>query len=120
MDWSNLVFMISPTRIAVLGIALLATVILGILGAIKSKQFKWAQIASCLTPSLNFFWMTIGYIAVAVIAALVDEGWSPGVVTAYTIISGTMVIKIKEQINYLTGGIIPIVNWKLPLESGSG
>ncbi len=116
MDWNAFVDMISTTRLAVLGIALALTVVLGMLGALKARTFKWTQIASILAPGLNFFYMILGYSATAAIAAWVDTAWEPAVLTAYTFIVVAMVAKIKEQITYLAPGL-PVANWKLPLET---
>jgi predicted Na+-dependent transporter len=116
MDWNAFVDLVSPTRLAVLGIALAITVALGLLGAIKAGQFKWTQVATVLAPGLNFFYLTLGYVATAAIAAWVDPDWEPAVITAYTFILVAMVAKIKEQITYLAPGL-PIINWKLPLET---
>ncbi len=117
MDWMSFIDLVNPTRLEVLGIALALTCVLGILSAIKGKQFKWAQIASFLAPSLNFFWMILGYVVVAAIAALIDDSFKPGVIATYTIIVAAMVVKLKDQLSYLTGGAIPVLNWKLPLEN---
>lgn len=118
MDWIAFVDLVNPTRLAVLGIALALTVVLGIVGALKARQFQWAKIASCLTPGINFFWMILAYVVLAAVAAWIDTSWEPAVIAAYSFIIIAMVAKIKEQISFLAPGL-PVANWKLPLETKS-
>lgn len=116
MDWDKFVELISTTRLAILGIALGLTVVLGILGALKTKSFQWGKLAAFLTPSLSFFWYILGYAAIAAVAAFVDTSWEPGVIAVYSFVVIAMVAKIKEQLAVLAPGL-PLVNWKLPLET---
>lgn len=118
MDFGAFVTLVSMTRLEVLGVALALTIVLGILGALKSKSFKWGLVASFLEPSLNFFWLILGYIGTAAVSAwLLPESVEPAtVITTYTVIVIAMVSKIKDQLSYLAPGL-PILNWRLPLES---
>lgn len=116
MNWDTFVNLVSVTRLEVLGIALVATILLGILGALKSKSFKWVLIASFLQPSLNFFYMIMGYLATAAVCTFIlpDAADAAAVVTTYTLIVIGMVAKIKEQLAFLG---VPLTGFKLPLET---
>jgi hypothetical protein len=118
MDWTKFVELVSVTRLEILAILLAATIVLGILGAIKSRQFKWVQIAAFLVPGETAFWYIIGYVIAAGMAFLfIPDGADPtAVVSAYTVATGAICLKLKEQAAFLVPGL-PVVNWKLPLET---
>lgn len=116
IDLGAFVTLVSPTRLAIMGIAFALCIILGVAGALKAKQFKWVLILKWVAPELNFFWMIIAYIVAAFIAAVMVPSWGPEVATLSAFIMGIMVLKLKEQLSNLAPNI-PLLNWKLPLEA---
>jgi hypothetical protein len=113
MDWTQFVTFVSPARLMALGIALAIYVALGIIGAIKAGDFKWAKIADYLKPGASFLGMIVGYVAIAFIAAGVDTSFEPFVIGSYVFVVGAMVAKIKDQLAFLG---VPLAGFKLPLE----
>jgi hypothetical protein len=113
MDWTQFVTFVSPTRLFALGIALIVYLALGLIGAIKAGEFKWAKIADFLKPAGNFLGMIVGYVAIAFLAAGVDTSFEPLVIGSYVFIVAAMVAKIKDQLAYLG---LPLAGFKLPLE----
>lgn len=121
MDWNGFIDLVSTTRLVILFCLLTGTIVLGVLGALKAKTFKWSAIALCLEPSANFFYMIIAYILTAGLASLVlPDSIDPAtIVTTYTIIIIAMGTKLKTQLSYLFDDKLPVLNWKLPLEMKS-
>ena len=113
MDWSTFVALVSVPRLAVLGIALLLTIALGVIGAVKAGDFKWSKLADSLKPGANFLGLIAGYVAIAFVAAGIDPSWEPGVIASYAFVVTAMLAKMKEQLAFLG---IPFAGLKLPLE----
>jgi hypothetical protein len=118
IDLGAFVTLVSPTRLAIMGMAFALCIILGAAGALKAKQFKWVLILKWVAPELNFFWMIIAYIVAAFMAAVMVPSWGPEVATLSAFIMGTMVLQLKEQLAFLAPNL-PVINWKLPLEQPS-
>lgn len=116
IDLGAFVTLVSPTRLALMGIAFALCIILGAAGALKAKQFKWILILKWVAPELNFFWMIIAYIVAAFMAAVFVPSWGPEVATLSAFIMGVMVLKLKEQLSFLAPSL-PLLNWKLPFET---
>jgi len=118
--WQNFIQLVSLTRLEVLLCLLAGTIILGVLSALKSHEFKWSQIAGFLVPGETAFWYILGYIAAAGLAAsLIPDGADPTViVTTYSVATAAIVLKVKEQIAFLWPWL-PVANWKLPFEASA-
>jgi hypothetical protein len=116
MDWTKFVELVDTTRLIVLAIALAITIVLGAGSALKAKAFSWSKLAAFLAPGANLFWYILGYVSTAGVAALVLPEWEPAVITTYSFIIIAAVVKIKEQLAFLAPSL-PVVNWKLPLET---
>lgn len=118
MDFTAFVNLVSPARLAALGVMMAVIVVLGVLSALKSHSFKWGLMVSFLEPGFNSFYAIVGYVALCLISTLVDEAWKPFVIVTYSGIVLYQGLKIKEQLGYLVPWL-PVANWKLPLESGT-
>jgi uncharacterized membrane-anchored protein len=116
IDLGAFVTLVSPWRLAIMACALGLCILLGVASALKAKQFKWTQILKFLAPEFNFLWMILVYIAVAFVAAVIEPSWTSQVATLSAAIMGVMILKLKEQLNFLWPAL-PIANWKLPFET---